>query len=280
MKCFFRLYGCQSCVLSCLRIYLLLPNCCLCVFNLLSSPRGCSLDLTLDPHLVLMITWELRFPSFLGHERLCALQAAPRPIGSDSFCFQAAFAFIPLLTSSCRILFWFAVFASRKWRILLFWSIDYCSLCWLGCWARCGMLQDMNRMEVSCIFYVKVGTFNHLEQSKIWHLTVNKTGIVRLTIQQELIVSICFMYYPRDYLRQTSADILSLRECTIYIWQSWDFGCHKPQLISGNKKTTLDRLIVNHWTGRNVCNLQLYTAGSTSSITNNSAVTYSILTWC
>jgi len=55
------------------------------------------------------------------------------------------------------------------------------------------MLQDLDNMEASCVFYVKVGTFNHLEQSKICLWTVNKLGIVRLTVQHEVIVSISFM---------------------------------------------------------------------------------------
>jgi hypothetical protein len=64
-------------------------------------------------------------------------------------------------------------------------------------------------MEASCIFYVKVGTVAHLEQSQISLLTVNKSGIVTLTLQHDMIVSVIFMYYPGDYLRQTSGHFLS-----------------------------------------------------------------------
>jgi len=77
------------------------------------------------------------------------------------------------------------------------------------------MLQDMDNMEASCIFYVKVSMFTHLEQSKISHLTVNKSGLVRLTLQHNWMVSISFLYHPRDSLRQTSADILFLKQCPI-----------------------------------------------------------------
>jgi len=45
------------------------------------------------------------------------------------------------------------------------------------------MLQDMGNLEASCIFYVNVSMFTHLEQSKASLLTVNKSGIVRLTVQ-------------------------------------------------------------------------------------------------
>jgi len=55
------------------------------------------------------------------------------------------------------------------------------------------MLQVMDNMEACCVFYVKVGTFTHLEQSKISLLTVNKSGIVTLTVQHDMIVSIIFM---------------------------------------------------------------------------------------
>jgi len=55
------------------------------------------------------------------------------------------------------------------------------------------MLQNMNNMEASCVFYVKVGMFNHLEQSKICLLTVNKMGIGRLTVQHDMIFSVSFL---------------------------------------------------------------------------------------
>ena len=72
------------------------------------------------------------------------------------------------------------------------------------------MLQDMGNMEASCVIYVKVSTFTHLAQSETTLLTVNQSGMVRLIVRHDLIVSVSFMYYPRDYLRQTSADVLSL----------------------------------------------------------------------
>jgi len=55
------------------------------------------------------------------------------------------------------------------------------------------MLQDMDNMEASFVFYVKVGTFTHLEQSTNALLTVNTTGIVRLTVHHDLIANISFM---------------------------------------------------------------------------------------
>jgi len=47
----------------------------------------------------------------------------------------------------------------------------------------------MDHMEASCVFYVKVGMFDQLEQSKIYVLTVISLGIVMLTLQHDLIVS-------------------------------------------------------------------------------------------
>jgi hypothetical protein len=55
------------------------------------------------------------------------------------------------------------------------------------------MLQVMDNMEATCVFHDRVGTFTHLEQSKIFVLTVKKSGIVTLTVQHNLIVSIIFM---------------------------------------------------------------------------------------
>jgi len=75
----------------------------------------------------------------------------------------------------------------------------------------------MDNLEASCVFYVKVGTFTHLEQSKISLLTVNQSGMVTLTVQHDMIVSIIFMQYPGDYLRQTSAEVLSLEQHRINI---------------------------------------------------------------
>jgi hypothetical protein len=77
------------------------------------------------------------------------------------------------------------------------------------------MLQDMDNSEASCVFHVKVGTFTHLEQSKTSLLTANKTGIDRLTVQRDLIVTVSFLNYPGDKLRQTSADVISLEQCPI-----------------------------------------------------------------
>ena len=77
------------------------------------------------------------------------------------------------------------------------------------------MLQIMDNMEASCVFYVKVGMFTHLEQSKISLLTVNKSGIVTLTVQHDLIVSIIFLKHSGEYMRQTSADVLSLEQHSI-----------------------------------------------------------------
>ena len=79
------------------------------------------------------------------------------------------------------------------------------------------MLKVMDNMEASCIFYVKVGTFTHLEQSKISLLTDNHSGIVMLTVQHDMIVSVILMQYPGDYLRQTSAVVLSLEQHPINI---------------------------------------------------------------
>jgi hypothetical protein len=55
------------------------------------------------------------------------------------------------------------------------------------------MLQVIDNMPVSWVFYDTVRLFTHLKESKIAVLTVNKSGIVMITIQVEMIVSISFM---------------------------------------------------------------------------------------
>ena len=52
------------------------------------------------------------------------------------------------------------------------------------------MLQVKDNMEASFVFYVKVGTFTHLERSKIFLRTVNESAIVTLTVQHDLTVSV------------------------------------------------------------------------------------------
>jgi len=88
--------------------------------------------------------------------------------------------------SSCWWLCWYCVIAHRKWWYVLCSSTDHGICWWLCCWARCCMSRDMDIMESSCVFHVKVGTFGQLEQCKICVLTVTTLGIVMLTIQHYL----------------------------------------------------------------------------------------------
>jgi len=55
------------------------------------------------------------------------------------------------------------------------------------------MLQDMDHMEASWVFYVKVGRFDQFEQSKICILAVTSLGIVMLTVHYGLMVSVSVM---------------------------------------------------------------------------------------
>jgi hypothetical protein len=52
------------------------------------------------------------------------------------------------------------------------------------------MMNDMDHMEASCIFYVKVGGFDQFEQSEIGILTVTSLGIVMIPLHYESIVSV------------------------------------------------------------------------------------------
>jgi len=79
------------------------------------------------------------------------------------------------------------------------------------------MLQDMDHMEASCVFYVKIGTLDQLEQSKFCVLTITSLGIVMITVQDDSIFSVSFMYDPGDLLRQTSPDVLSIEEYPVYM---------------------------------------------------------------
>ena len=55
------------------------------------------------------------------------------------------------------------------------------------------MLQDMDHLEASCIFYFEVGTLNRFEQSKICVLTVTTLGIAMLTVHHDMMFRVCRM---------------------------------------------------------------------------------------
>jgi hypothetical protein len=93
-----------------------------------------------------------------------------------------------------------------------------------------------------------------------------------------MIVSVSFMYYPGDLLRQTSADVLFLNEWPVYIWQLNDFGSRTLQFIPVNKLLISDRLIVSSEMVGNPCNLQPYAAAITLNIMYDMAATSAILT--
>jgi hypothetical protein len=78
------------------------------------------------------------------------------------------------------------------------------------------MMQDMDNMEASCVFYVEVSTFTHLAKRKTTLVTVNQSGMVWLIVRHDLIVDVSFLYYPGDHLRQTSVNVLCLEQCPIY----------------------------------------------------------------
>ena len=78
------------------------------------------------------------------------------------------------------------------------------------------MLQGMDHMEASCVFYVKVGTLDQLEQNKFCVLTVTGLGIVMLTVQIDSNFSASFMYDPGDLLRQISPGVLSVEVYPVY----------------------------------------------------------------
>jgi hypothetical protein len=140
------------------------------------------------------------------------------------------------------------------------------------------MLQDMHSMDASCIFHVNVGMLNHVEQGEIWIVTGSTAGKVILSIQHNMIGNVCFLYYPGDILRQASADVPFLKEWTIYICQSCDFGCCELHFIAVSKLVTLAQLIVSHGTLGNPRNMQCDAAQFIISIMYSLYTTYAILT--
>jgi len=88
------------------------------------------------------------------------------------------------------------------------------------------MLQDIDHMEVSCVFYIKVGTFDPLEPNKICVLTFTALEILMLSILHDLIFCICFIEEPGDLIGQTSPHVLSVKESHFYILLTSDVSCH------------------------------------------------------
>jgi len=87
------------------------------------------------------------------------------------------------------------------------------------------MWQDIDSIEASCVIYVDVGTLQRLEQCNISILTMTELGIATLTGHS---LSSVTMYDPWDILRQTSADVLSIEGCTVYIPQTQHFSGRSP----------------------------------------------------
>jgi hypothetical protein len=79
------------------------------------------------------------------------------------------------------------------------------------------MLQDMDYIEMSCIIYVMVGTYDQLEHNNIWVRIITTLGIVMPTVHYYLVFSIRFIYDPGFHLNQTSPDVLCIKEYPFYI---------------------------------------------------------------
>jgi len=109
-------------------------------------------------------------------------------------------------------------------------------------------------------------------------LPANQSGIVKLTVQPDLIVSVSLTYYPRDYFRQTSADIISLEHYHVNVHRLGNSSCCTPQFIPVNEHTASARLVANRGAVGNPCNLQPYSAGFILSIMIMLAGIYSIVT--
>ena len=153
-------------------------------------------------------------------------------------------------------------------------------LCWICSLTRCWILYDIDHIEASCIFYVEVGTLNGLEQNKICIMTITALGIAMLTVQDDMMFSVCCMYDLRDFLRQTSADVHSVRECTFVIPQRQDLSRCSPWFISVIYHTLAsNRLGIYHRTVGNPCNRQLCATGFMFCRMSKLTVTRAILTW-
>jgi len=168
----------------------------------------------------------------------------------------------------------------RMWQKVFSLTIDHGCFHWLCCWARCFMLQDQSNKDASCVFYVRVSSYTHLEQSQTSLLSVTELWIHMLTVHCDLNIGDSSMDYPANPLRQTSADIHSMDLCPNYAWQSCDSSCRTARFIIVNKQPTTDRHIAILWAVGTLCNPLLFESEFIRSITHMLAANYSILTWC
>jgi hypothetical protein len=53
-------------------------------------------------------------------------------------------------------------------------------------------MQEIDHMEAICVLYVKFGSFDQFENSKISVLTLTPLGIVMLRVHYDLTVSVWF----------------------------------------------------------------------------------------
>jgi len=156
-----------------------------------------------------------------------------------------------------------------------FQNIDHRILCWPCCWARCWILQDMDHMEASFIFNVKVGWFDQLLQSKICVLTFTSLGIVILTAHHDLMVSMWFIQDLGNLLRQTLPYVLFVEECLLY-QSNMRFQLSFTMMYPCKQIINIGP---TYYKSRDHSNpLQLYAAGFNLNRTCKLAVTHSILT--
>jgi len=128
-KCHFWLSGGQSHLFNIAHFFLLLLAYCLCVFNSLSCHRSLSLHIILNPLLCLFITQEVRFSWFLRCKLHFESQVTQCSKCSDPFCLQPGHPFLRLITLSCGLLCWFAIFTCQDMGKVLCQSINHCISC-------------------------------------------------------------------------------------------------------------------------------------------------------
>jgi len=86
------------------------------------------------------------------------------------------------------------------------------------------MLQEMNHIEASCIVYVNDGTLNRLEHSKFCILMVSTSRLAMVTVHHHITCRACVLLDPRQFLRHALADVLSIKEGTVFICQRRTFS--------------------------------------------------------
>jgi hypothetical protein len=216
----------------------------------------------LYPFLTLCIAYKVWFLSSLIRKLHCRLWADKHSKTSDDFSLEISFSLNHFTKMTSRPLYQFALFARQSRKYIRFQSTDHCIMCCTCFSVRCWVLHDIDHMEATWLFYVKVRGFNQLEEITISSSAVISFRIANLTTHYDLVVLVYFVKYHRNVFSPPLPDIVLLKN-SLFISMNHEISAVSYFNVSQptNPQTTLVSLHANHSTVGNTSKCQLYAAG-------------------